>query len=41
MVEYGLVISLVVIGGVGAYTLFGNQINTGLTTVFGRIATAL
>jgi len=30
MVEYGLVISLVVIGGVAAYQAFSNQIGTSL-----------
>lgn len=41
MVEYGLVISLVVIGGVVAYQAFSNQLSTGLNTVFARVEGAL
>lgn len=37
MVEYGLVISLVVIGGVVAYQAFSNQIGGSLNTVFTQI----
>jgi pilus assembly protein Flp/PilA len=41
MVEYGLVISLVVVGGITAYTAFGNAITTGLGTVQASITAAL
>jgi len=41
MVEYGLVISLVVIAGAVAYQSFAGQINTGLATVGGEIANYL
>jgi Flp pilus assembly pilin Flp len=41
MVEYGLVISLVVIGGVAGYTAFSNQIGAALNTLGGAINTAL
>jgi Flp pilus assembly pilin Flp len=41
MVEYGLVISLVVVGGVTAYTAFGTQINTGLNNVLTTLGNAL
>jgi len=37
MVEYGLVISLIVIGGVAAYKAFGTQLGTDLTGMFGNI----
>jgi Flp pilus assembly pilin Flp len=41
MVEYGLVISLVVIGAVGAYSVFSNQVNNGIANVGNSIANAL
>jgi pilus assembly protein Flp/PilA len=41
MVEYGLVISLVVVGGITAYTAFGTAITTGLGTVKASIAAGL
>jgi Flp pilus assembly pilin Flp len=41
MVEYGLVISLVVIGGVAAYGLFGNAISTGINSVTASVTNAL
>ncbi len=33
MVEYGLVIALVVVGGIAAYTAFGGALNNGMTTL--------
>jgi len=41
MVEYGLVISLVVVGGVVAYQTFSNTLGTNLNTVFGKVENAL
>jgi len=41
MIEYGLVVSLIVIGGVVAYQAFSNQINTGINTVAGAVANNL
>ncbi len=41
MIEYGLVISLVVIGGVAAYTAFSGAINSGLNVVAGHITSTL
>jgi len=41
MVEYGLVISLVVLGGVGAYSAFSNQINSALNTLGNSITASL
>jgi len=41
MVEYGLVISLVVIAGAAGYTAFQGQINTALNTLGTAITTAL
>jgi len=41
MVEYGLVISLVVIGGVAGYTAFSNQIGAALKTLGTSIGTSL
>ena len=41
MIEYGLVVSLIVIGGVVAYKAFSNQINTGINTVAGAVANNL
>jgi Flp pilus assembly pilin Flp len=41
MVEYGLVISLVVIGGVTAYTAFGTSINNAIGTVATSITSNL
>jgi Flp pilus assembly pilin Flp len=41
MVEYGLVISLVVIGGVITYKTFSNTINNGINTVGNAITNAL
>jgi Flp pilus assembly pilin Flp len=41
MVEYGLVISLVVIGGVTAYTAFGTSINSAIGVVGTHITSSL
>jgi len=41
MIEYGLVISLVVIGGVGGYTAFQGQINNALNTLGNTIVNNL
>ena len=41
MVEYGLVISLIVIGGVTAYTAFSNAINTGIGAIATSVTNAL
>jgi Flp pilus assembly pilin Flp len=41
MVEYGLVISLVVIGGVTAYGLFGTAISGGINSITTSITTSL
>ena len=41
MVEYGLVIALVVVGGVTAYTAFGSSIATSLGNVFTSIEAGL
>jgi Flp pilus assembly pilin Flp len=41
MVEYGLVISLVVIGGVTAYTAFSTTINSAIAAVGTQITSNL
>jgi Flp pilus assembly pilin Flp len=41
MVEYGLVVSLVVIAGVVGYTAFGTAISTGISIVTSTVAADL
>ena len=41
MIEYGLVISLVVIGGIASYRAFQGQIGSALNTLGAAIAVAL
>jgi len=41
MIEYGLVISLVVIGGIASYTAFKNQIGDALNVLGSSITNAL
>jgi Flp pilus assembly pilin Flp len=41
MIEYGLVISLVVIGGIASYQAFQNQIGAALNTLGAAITNAL
>ena len=38
MVEYGLVMSLIVIGGVTAYSAFSGKINSGINAVAAAVA---
>jgi pilus assembly protein Flp/PilA len=37
MVEYGLVIALVVVGGIAAYSAFGGALNNGVGNLTGSI----
>jgi len=41
LVEYGLVIALVVVGGATAYTAFSNTITSALSGLGNQISTAL
>jgi Flp pilus assembly pilin Flp len=41
MIEYGLVVSLVVIAGVVAYSAFGTTINSGISTIAASVAADL
>ena len=38
MVEYGLVISLVVVGGIAAYSAFGGALNNGIGSLTTNIS---
>jgi len=38
MVEYGLILGLVVLAAITAFTTFGGDLSTGITTQAGRVA---